>query len=158
MSHKYSFDYDNTLIQYVYVYDDEGKIVDAKYDTPHMENIRLLRHLSVQGHKIYITTARTEGVRLEEHIDNSPSPEELIGTMKLPVEKVFYTDGACKVSTLIDNGIREHWDDCSEQCARIEEQAGNIIKANLVDAPTGIDCFLKNKFEKLNEASNKERG
>ena len=148
---KISFDYDNTLIRYEYLYNEAGYAVDAVYTEPHHENIKIMRDLYDQGCEIYITTARVRGVRLPEH-DNSPAPEELVFQLKLPVRKVFYTSNRSKVGTLEKNKIHIHFDDCVHQCKELakkwtEEGIGAIPV--LVDAPEGINEFLKEKFKKL---------
>lgn len=143
----YSFDYDNTLIRYKYIYDEEGNITDAVYDRPHQENINLLRELASKGHRIYIVTARIPGLMFDRYIDNSPMPSELIKVLNLPVKEVIYTHNKCKVSYLRALQITEHWDDCIEQCEEIQKQTDIIV--NVVDAPEGINSFLKEKFIKL---------
>ena len=151
----YSFDYDNTLIRYKYVYDDEGVVIDAVYDRPHEENIAQLRELAKnKDNKVYIVTARIEGLSFEDHIDNSPSPVDLIKVMNLPVERVFYTRNQCKLPILVDNDIRVHWDDCPKQCESIA--ASGKLEAILVSAPQGINAFLKEKFIRLLEVDEHE--
>lgn len=150
---KISFDYDNTLIKYEYLYNEAGYAVDAVYTEPHHSNIKTMRDLYNQGCEIYITTARIRGVSIPEH-DNSPSPEELVFQLKLPVKKVFYTSNRSKVTTLEKNGIHVHFDDCPYQCNELakkwtEEGVGAIPV--LVEAPEGINEFLKEKFKKLLE-------
>jgi len=101
-----SFDYDNTLICYKYVYDEDGNPIDAVYTEPH----------------------------------------------DLPVRKIFYTSNRCKMDVLRDNGVTVHFDDCPEQCDRImDEWAQNCSGpiSVLVDAPDGINDFLKEKFSKI---------
>ena len=146
-----SFDYDNTLIRYKYVYDEDGNPIDAVYTEPHEENIETLQQLHDEGNDIFIVTARIEGLSLPEH-DNSPKPEELIEMLDLPVRKIFYTSNRCKMDVLRDNGVTVHFDDCPEQCDRImDEWAQNCSGpiSVLVDAPDGINDFLKEKFSKL---------
>jgi hypothetical protein len=147
-NHNCSFDYDNTLIRYFFVYDQDGNVVDAKYSHPHEENINLLREIASSGSRIYIVTARIPEMSLPEYLDNSPKPEEFIKSMNLPIEKVIYTSNQCKVPALREYGIKEHWDDCPEQCRRIQEECDNI-KVNLVAAPDGINEFMRAKFIKI---------
>ena len=87
-------------------------------------------------------------MNLPEHLDNSPKPEEFIKCMNLPIEEVIYTNNRCKIPTLREYGIEEHWDDCPEQCRRIQEECDNI-KVNLVAAPDGINEFMREKFIKI---------
>jgi hypothetical protein len=144
----YSFDYDNTLIKYAYLYDEEGNIIDAVYDKPHQENINLLRELSEDiNNTIYIVTARVKGLTFEPCIDSSPKPEDLIRVLNLPVAEIVYTKNRCKLPVLVENNISDHWDDCPEQCKRINDSG--LLKAWEVKAPPGINAFLKKKFIKL---------
>ena len=145
----YSFDYDNTLIKYKYVYDSEGNIIDAVYDCPHYENIELLRELANSGNTVYIITARIKGLSFEKHIDNSPKPDELVKELDLPVTEIFYTTNKCKLPTLLKMNITAHWDDCPEQCDTIRDSG--LLKVWEVQAPLGINSFLKEKFRKLLE-------
>jgi hypothetical protein len=145
----YSFDYDNTLIRYKYIYDEDGNITDAVYDRPHQENINLLRELASEGHRIYIVTARTPGLVFDRYIDNSPMPSELVKVLNLPVEDIFYTRNGCKLPVLLENNISAHWDDCPEQCERIRKTG--LLRIHEVSAPLGINDFLKSKFIRLME-------
>ena len=145
----YSFDYDNTLIRYKYIYDEDGNITDAVYDRPHQENINLLRELASKGHRIYIVTARIPGLTFDRYIDNSPMPSELVKVLNLPIEKIVYTANTCKIPYLTLYKISEHWDDCLEQCEKIRNETR--IAINEVEAPPGINDFLKNKFIRLME-------
>jgi len=146
----YSFDYDNTLIRYKYVYNTKGDVIDAVYDKPHQENIDLLRELAKdKNNTIYIVTARVKGLSFESCIDNSPKPEDLVRTMNLPVSDIFYTRNGCKLPVLLENNVSEHWDDCPEQCKTINDSG--VLKAWEVRAPDGINAFLKSKFIRLLE-------
>ncbi len=144
----YSFDYDNTLIKYKYVYDKKsGEIIDAVYDRPHQKNINLLRELASKGHRIYIVTARDPNLVFDRYIDNSPMPSELVKVLNLPVKDVLYTRSKCKLATLLENNISAHWDDCPKQCKKIRKSG--LLKVYRVKAPVGINEFLKIKFMKL---------
>ena len=143
----YSFDYDNTLIKYKYVYDESGEIIDAVYDRPHQKNINLLRELASKGHRIYIVTARDPNLVFDRYIDNSPMPSELVKVLNLPVKDVLYTRSKCKLATLLENNISAHWDDCPKQCKTINDSG--LLKVYRVKAPVGINEFLKIKFMKL---------
>ena len=46
---QFSFDYDNTLIKYEYLYNEAGYAVDAVYTEPHHSNIKTMRDLYNQG-------------------------------------------------------------------------------------------------------------
>ena len=89
----YSFDYDNTLIKYKYIYSPTGEIIDVVYDRPHDQNIDIVRELHESGHNIYIITSRIkpiyEGFRYEW--DESPSPEKLVKELSLPIKQIVYT-------------------------------------------------------------------
>ena len=146
----YSFDYDNTLIRYKYVYNTKGDVIDAVYDKPHQENIDLLRELAEdKRNRIYIVTARTKGLSFGPHVDNAPNPEEFARVLNLPVTGVFYTNNDCKLPTLVENLISVHWDDCPEQCRVINDSG--LAEAVAIRAPDGISTFLKSKFTKLLE-------
>ena len=41
----YSFDYDNTLIDYKYTYDDDGDIEDVTYHGPNSDNVNKFKKL-----------------------------------------------------------------------------------------------------------------
>jgi len=143
----YSFDYDNTLIRYKYIYDEDGNITDAVYDRPHQENINLLRELASKGHRIYIVTSRIKGLSFDASIDNSPKPEYFVHTFDLPVESVIYTQARSKLSYLVELGVCKHWDDCPEQCREIRDSG--LLEVHEVDAPNAINSFLREKYIKL---------
>lgn len=147
-----SFDYDNTLIKYVYVQDDDGKIIDAVYDLPHQENIDILWDFHERGDEIYIVTSRIEGLHFEDSLDRSPKPEELVRAMGLPIKEIVYTGGQSKLPFLLERDIKMHLDDCPKECNTIIEHGG--ISVVEVEAPPGINNFLRNKFEKLLELRN----
>ena len=139
----YSFDFDNTLIKYKYVYSPNGEILDVKYDQPHHENILTLRDLHLAGHTIYIITSRMqpEHEGFKYSWDDSPSPEELIKELELPVKEVVYTSGKKKLNKILLYEIEKHWDDDQKEC---EE----IIKYNMLSYPRFVDHCIK--FELVN--------
>lgn len=140
----YSFDYDNTLIRYRYVYDDNQKIVDAVYDGLNIKNLIELMELHLAGHKLYVVTARNKNLVFDSDLDDTPPPEEFVTSYNLPVEEIIYTSGKCKIPFLLEKNIAAHWDDCPWQCQRINNS--RLLTAYQVDAPPGINEFLKAKF------------
>ena len=69
----YSFDFDNTLIQYETLEDG-----DVEYIGPHEENIALLKDLVAQGNKVIIVTSRSRPNKPKFDWDKAPTPEEAI--------------------------------------------------------------------------------
>ena len=151
-----SFDYDNTLIRYEYVKDETGNIIDAVYREPHLGNIRLMQQLANDGYRVIIVTAREKGLSFPKH-DKSPKPEELVEALRLPVDDIYYTANSCKIDTLMENNATLHFDDCEAQCLDMlkhKQKTGLGPLPILVDAPRGINNFLKRKFKKLIEERN----
>ena len=92
----YSFDYDNTLVTYKI---DPKNPDETIYDKPHEENVSLVRELAAKGNKVIIVTSRKQ---LLETLpwDTSPSPEQFVENLNLPIEEVHYTQGCLKVQKL----------------------------------------------------------
>lgn len=155
----YSFDYDNTLIKYKYIYSPTGEIIDVVYDRPHDQNIDIVRELHESGHNIYIITSRIkpiyEGFRYEW--DESPSPEKLVKELSLPIKEIVYTNGRKKIEKLILFNIQKHWDDDEAECEEITKynnlsypiSIGHKIEYNLVQKQKGITVMLRDKFLRL---------
>ena len=160
----YSFDYDNTLIKYKYIRDSNGEILDVVYDLPHYENIKTLLALANEGHTIYIITSRVkpEPITFRYEWDISPSPEEFIKDMDLPVSKIIYTNGEKKIEKLILHQIKKHWDDDENECEEIfryntlsyPETTGHQIEYVLVAKEDGITERLREKFIRLTKNEN----
>ena len=150
----YSFDYDSTLIKYRYEYDQAGDIEDVVYDGPHEENIKTLRGLAAQGHTIYIVTSRTlppEGGFAFE--DPAPTPAELVKELGLPVDGIYFTNGALKIFTLAELGVSKHWDDDQEEIDSIVQynrsHQENPIEFELVPVQAGLTENLREKYKRL---------
>ena len=151
----YSFDYDNTLIKYKYIYSPTGEIIDVVYDRPHDQNINIVRELHESGHNIYIITSRIkpiyEGFRYEW--DESPSPEKLVKELSLPIKQIIYTNGRKKIEKLILFNIQKHWDDDEAECEEIMRYNPNFINKKieyvLVQKQKGITVMLRDKFLRL---------
>ena len=152
----YSFDYDNTLIKYKYIYGSEGEIIDVSYDEPHYDNINTVRKLHQSGHTVFIITSRMlpppEGFKYDW--DDSPPPEKLIEEMGLPIKEVVYTSGKKKLNKLLLYDIKKHWDDDEKEIEEIESYnklsypkfINEIIEYVLVSKPEGITEKLREKF------------
>jgi len=156
----YSFDYDNTLIKYKYIYSPTGEIIDVVYDSPHDQNINIVRELHESGHNIYIITSRIkpiyEGFSYEW--DESPSPEKLVKELSLPIKQIIYTNGRKKIEKLILFNIQKHWDDDEAECEEIMRYNRYVCCPNFIDKkieyvlvpkPFGITVMLRNKFLRL---------
>jgi len=155
----YSFDYDNTLIKYKYIYSPTGEIIDVVYDRPHDQNIDIVRELHESGHNIYIITSRVkpiyEGFSYEW--DKSPAPEKLVKELSLPIKEIVYTNGRKKIEKLILFNIQKHWDDDEDECEEIMKYnrlsypnfIDKKIEYVLVSKPFGITKRLREKFIRL---------
>ena len=155
----YSFDYDNTLIKYKYIYSPTGEIIDVVYDSPHDQNINIVRELHESGHNIYIITSRIkpiyEGFSYEW--DESPAPEKLVKELSLPIKEIVYTNGRKKIEKLILFNIQKHWDDDEAECEEIMKYnrlsypnfIDEKIEYVLVPKPFGITKRLREKFIRL---------
>lgn len=149
----YSFDYDSTLIKYRYERESrDGGIEEIAYDQPHRQNIVLLRKLAAEGHKIVIVTSRRipNGVGRKYHWDNTPSPEELVSKLDLPVSEVHYTQGQPKIKKLVELGVVKHWDDDEEEILHIkrwnQENPKNQIEWELVPVDEGLSESVRTNF------------
>lgn len=155
----YSFDYDNTLIKYKYVYDHSGEIINVVYDRPHYKNINILRKLHNNGNNVYIITSRIKPKHKDFKYDwdDSPSPEDFIEELSLPVKEIVYTNGHRKIEKLILYDIVKHWDDDEKECEEILKYnnlsypkfANKQINFVLVSKQEGITERLRDKFLRL---------
>lgn len=128
----YSFDFDNTLITFKVNPENPSHGV---YDKPHQENISLLKKLASEGNKIVIVTSRKK-LNKKMSWDTSPTPEELVRDLSLPVSEIYYTNGDFKANKLVELGVEEHWDDDPDEI-KVANDAG--IKTNFV--PTDEKVF-----------------
>ena len=135
----YSFDFDNTLIRYRTLEDG-----DVEYLGPHEENIQKVRDLAAAGHTVVIVTSRTPLKGPKKPWDDSPTPEELIAELGLPIETVEYTSAEPKVKTLLKLEVSKHWDDDRDELAALE---GTGIKGEYVPVPGDETERLRNKWK-----------
>ena len=144
----YSFDYDNTLIDYKYIKDDEGYIEDVVYHGPNSGNVNKFKKLKQMGHKVIIVTSRQKRIK-KPPWDASPSPEEFSNKYNLNADGIYYTGGNDKAQTLARLGVFKHWDDDEEEIKAIMTWNKNNetdIKFELVDVPEELSENLRNKF------------
>lgn len=147
----YSFDYDFTTVKYKRDPNNEDRIL---YDGPNQDIIEKMKELHAAGNKVIIVTARKK-VDKKVSFDTSPSPEELVDQLSLPVKEIHYTNGKLKANTLKQLGVQKHWDDDREELAAAEGAGVNVEKV-LVDYSLQKD-FLdmwRNPQNHLNEEFN----
>ena len=144
----FSFDFDNTLIRYQTL--EDGDVV---YLGTHDKNIQTLRELAAAGNKIIIVTSRAERLGDKPPWDDSPSPEELIADLNLPISGIYYTHGDFKADKLVELGVQKHWDDDEEEVAAAEAVG---IEAVLVPVEEGITERLRDKWIDLLSKSQEE--
>ena len=133
----YSFDYDNTLVTYKASKDGDHGV----FDKEHEANVALVRKLVEEGNKVIIVTSRKQ---LDKRLpwDTSPSPEQLVEDLALPISEIHYTNGQHKAETLLQLGVSEHWDDDPDEIdaiQRLNNEEGSNIVAHSV--PVSEDIF-----------------
>ena len=144
----YSFDYDNTLIDYKYDYDDDGDIEDVTYHGPNSGNVNKFKKLKQMGHKVIIVTSRHKSAS-KPPWDDTLSPEEFSKKYNLGADGIYYTNGDNKAQTLSRLGVFKHWDDDEVEIEAIRTWNKNNetdIKYELVDVDMYISENLRNKF------------
>ncbi len=144
----YSFDYDNTLIDYKYVRDENGDIEDVIYHGPNSENVNKFKKLKQMGHKVIIVTSRHQRAK-KPPWDDTLSPEDFAKKHNLNADGIYYTSGANKAQTLSRLGVFKHWDDDEVEIEAIRtwnKNNGTDIKYELVEVPRNISENLRNKF------------
>tara|TARA_Y100000310_G_scaffold311878_1_gene358599 strand:- start:205 stop:690 length:486 start_codon:yes stop_codon:yes gene_type:complete len=144
----YSFDYDNTLIDYKYIRDELGDIEDVVYHGPNSGNVNKFKKLKQMGHKVIIVTSRQKRIK-KPPWDVSPSPEDFSKKYNLNADGIYYTAGDDKAQTLSRLGVFKHWDDDEEEIKAImtwNQNNETDIKFELVDVPEDISESLRNKF------------
>lgn len=124
----YSFDYDFTTVKYKRDPDNKDRII---YDGPNQDIIDKMKELDAAGHKVIIVTARKKRNK-KVSFDTSPSPEELVDQLQLPVQQIHYTNNKLKADILKKLGVEKHWDDDREELAAAEGAGINVEKV-LVD-------------------------
>lgn len=124
----YSFDYDFTTVKYKRDPNNKDRII---YDGPNADIVDKMKELDAAGNKVIIVTARRKRDK-KVSFDTSPSPEELVDQLGLPVKEIHYTNNKLKSDTLKELGVEKHWDDDREELAAAEGAGINVEKV-LVD-------------------------
>lgn len=99
-----SFDFDGTLA-----------VPNSPAWRPNRRAIARLRMHARKGDEVVIVTRRGKGAELLVELTGAPTVEDWIYIHRLPVARVFFTDGKLKGDLLSRLGIDLHYDDDIEE-------------------------------------------
>lgn len=103
-----TFDFDDTLIEYVY--DDEYGFVHVGTNQEILEHLKEAKRA---GCEVYIVTSRIR--RQEKNRPFSISVKDWLEEENVEVDGVYFTEGGLKAQTLLELGSILHYDDDPEE-------------------------------------------
>ena len=126
-----SFDFDNTIAMSYWDNENNDYVRDvdgSAFQTPNEEIVNKIKEYKSKGYRVIVVTSRYDKWREDT--------ESQLKEWGIPIDKVYFTNGAWKANGLKQLGVEVHYDDDWEELRRLKYKGIKGIKVRNENLPS----------------------